>query len=365
MYSPFRFLPFILSKPRPIHLTLFLTAKCNQKCPFCFYLRRESNDEIRRDELTLDEITKISKSMGSLLWLALSGGEIFLRKDLFEISKTFYDNNSPSIILYPTNGMMPDRITEEIGRIAGYCKESVIAVKLSIDGIGKRHDEIRNTDGAFDNVMESYESLAPLLAKYPNLELGINTVFTHSNQDYMADIIGFVKLLTKARTHTISLVRGDIKDPSHKAVDMQKYEEAIKLLEDGLKSGSSPVYRFKGASLKAAQDILQRRLIHKTMTEDRIQLPCYAGKLNIVISETGDVFPCETFSKKLGNIRDYNCSVPAILNNSKVKHEIDSIIKRGCFCTHECYFMTNILFNPRTYPALFWEYAGIKLRRHV
>ena len=67
--------------------------------------------------MSLDEIQKISKSLDSLLWLAFSGGEIYLRDDLVEISKVFYRNNRPAIMLYPTNGLLPELIrdrTEEI-----------------------------------------------------------------------------------------------------------------------------------------------------------------------------------------------------------------------------------------------------------
>jgi len=31
-----------------------------------------------------------------------------------------------------------------------------------------------------------------------------------------------------------------------------------------------------------------------------------------------------------------------------------------CHCTHECYFMTNILFNPRLYPSLMKEYLLLR-----
>jgi hypothetical protein len=39
--------------------------------------------------------------LGRLLWLAFSGGEIFLLDDLVDIAKTFYGNNTPAIILLP------------------------------------------------------------------------------------------------------------------------------------------------------------------------------------------------------------------------------------------------------------------------
>ena len=75
-----RFIPSILGIRKPIHLTLFVTRRCNSACPFCFY-RAGNNDADASNELTLDEIKKLSSSLGSLLWLALSGGEVFLRKD--------------------------------------------------------------------------------------------------------------------------------------------------------------------------------------------------------------------------------------------------------------------------------------------
>ena len=36
-----------------------------------------------------------------------------------------------------------------------------------------------------------------------------------------------------------------------------------------------------------------------------------------------------------------------------------SIQDKRCHCTHECYFITNILFDPRRYPALLKEYLQL------
>ncbi|MDH4028560.1 MAG: radical SAM protein, partial [Nitrospirota bacterium] len=95
-----------------------------------------------RPELTLDEVRKISSSMGSLLWLAYSGGEIFLRDDIVEITKVFYENNRPAIILFPTNGLLTDIIRERIEEVLRHCSSSTIVVKLSLDGPEDLHDGI-------------------------------------------------------------------------------------------------------------------------------------------------------------------------------------------------------------------------------
>ncbi|MGC2062613.1 MAG: radical SAM protein [Thermodesulfovibrionales bacterium] len=359
MYSPFRHLGSIIYKARPIHLTFFLTRRCNARCPFCFYLKADETPSKETDELSLAEIRKISGSFGSLLWLAFSGGEIFLREDLVEISRTFYRNNRPAIMLFPTNGLMPEVIREKTERILRDSPKSTVTVKLSLDGLYQRHDEVRNTPDSFAKTMQTYQLLRELVSKYPNFELGINTVFCSENQDEMGPIIDFVKGLENIRTHTISLVRGNLSDSSFKRVDHVKYKKAIERLEGGLKNRTAEIYRFKGAKVKAAQDILQRRLIHQTEQEQRRLIPCYAGRLNLVLYENGDIFPCEILSKKMGNMREAGYDINKVLKSAEAKGVISSINSKECYCTHECYFITNILFNPRLYPELLKEYVQL------
>ena len=359
MYSPLRHTGSILSKGQALQLTFFVTRKCNARCPFCFYIDNTSNAKASEAELSLDEIKKISASMGNLLWLAFSGGEPYLRKDLVEISKIFYDQNKPVFMLFPSNGLLPELIKDKTEQILKYCKKSVVTVKLSLDGLHGDHDTLRDTAGCFDKTMQTYQQLGELLEQYENFELGINTVFCSENQDKMDEIIDFVQGLTKIKTHTISMVRGNLADSHFKDVDDEKYRRAIARLENNLKNRTSSLYRFRGARLKAAQDIVQRRLIHQTLHEQKRLIPCYAGKLNLMLTETGEVYPCEILSTSFGNVKDHNYNMKEIVRSEKARPVLDSIYNKHCYCTHECYFITNILFNPRLYPALAREYVQI------
>ena len=379
MYSPFRHISSVLWKHKPVHLTVFLTRRCNQKCPFCFYPVRKESSQVGRDkkhtefsngvnlssgadkdmaELTLDEIKKISSSIGRLLWLAFSGGEIFLRKDLVEITRAFYEKNKPAIILFPTNGILTEIIKEKIEAILKYCEKSIIVVKLSLDGTEYVHDSIRGK-GSFQKTMQTYNALGGLLEKYPNFELGINTVFCSANQDNMDSLIEFINKLDNIKTHTVSLIRGRVSDESLKNIDINKYHRTLKKMESNLRNRTSGIYRFKGARLKAAQDILQRRLIHETLIQKRQLIPCYAGRLNLVLTESGDVYPCESFTMNIGNVKNYGYNLKSLLKTEQAEKIIHSIQNNNCYCTHECYFMTNILFNPRMYPLLLKEYIQV------
>ncbi len=357
-YSPFRHIGSIFWKHRPIHYTFFLTKRCNAKCPFCFYLSGKDGPADTAEELSIDEIRRVSSSMGNLLWLAFSGGEIFLRDDLVEITKVFYETNRPAIILFPTNGLMPAVIRDRVGMILESCPESTIVVKLSVEGPESINDSIRG-EGSFKKTMETYSALGGLLDEYPNFELGINTVFCSRNQNSMDELIELVNGLEKIKTHTVSLIRGNVADERLKDVDMEKYYETVDRMAVNLRDNTSRVYRFRGAKLKAAQDILQRRLIYETYTRNRRMVPCHAGRLNLVVSETGDVYPCELLEKKLGNIREIGYDIKKLLQSRQAREIIRSIRKDGCFCTHECYFMTNILFSPSAYPALLKEYLRL------
>jgi MoaA/NifB/PqqE/SkfB family radical SAM enzyme len=359
MHSPFRHISSIFWKRSPIHLTFFLTRRCNAHCPFCFYLKTGASETSQGPELSLDEIDKISRSMGNLLWLAFSGGEIYLREDLAEISRIFYRNNKPAIILFPTNGLLPELIKDRTEQILAQCPESIIAVKLSMDGLFHAHDTLRNTPGSFEKTMKTFHLLKGLAAIHPNFELGINTVFCSENQDKMDEIIDFVNSMEGIKTHTISLVRGNLQDKSFKDISHTKYCLAIEKLEMNLKSNVSSIYGFRGAKIKAAQDILQRRLISQTTLDQKRLIPCYAGRLNLVLGESGDVYPCEVITDCLGNVRDFDYDLRKVVRSDNARKTIDFIMANRCYCTHECYFMTNILFNPGLYPALLREYIQL------
>jgi radical SAM protein with 4Fe4S-binding SPASM domain len=356
-YSPFRHIGSIVRKSTPVQLTYFLTRRCNARCPLCFYLSRDRDNNT--PVLSLAEIEQMASSLGRLLWLAFSGGEIFLREDLVEVVDIFYARNKPALILLPTNGMMPEVICRKTAAILDNCPRSVVTVKLSLDGPEPIHDTLRGVDGAYQRTLETYTLLKGLVRRYENFELGINTVFCAANQDCQDELIELVKGMDGVSTHTVSLIRGQVHDRSLKKVDLGKYLKTVSKMESGMKKNRAGRYRFQGARIKTAQDILQRRLIYRTQREQRQLVPCYAGRLTLVVTETGDVYPCESFSRKLGNVRQADYDLQRILHSPQTSQALAAIKNKECYCSHECYMMMNILFNYRLYPALVKNYLSL------
>ncbi len=68
----------------PLSVHIDLTWRCNERCIHCYL------DHDDPDELSLSELRDLLDQMADAgtLFLTLSGGEIFLRKDLFAIRGT-------------------------------------------------------------------------------------------------------------------------------------------------------------------------------------------------------------------------------------------------------------------------------------
>ena len=92
----------------PSHLILYVTARCNARCKHCFYWE-EINSAKKDNELSLDEINRISKNLGRVKLLSITGGEPTLRSDLPQIVHTFHVNNKIDHVALHTNGFFSER----------------------------------------------------------------------------------------------------------------------------------------------------------------------------------------------------------------------------------------------------------------
>lgn len=128
-----------------------INNECNLNCKHCRVA--EKNDQ---EKLSLEETKRLLAQCqkNGITKLNLSGGEPFLRNDIFEIleeAKIFED------IVITTNGTL---LTEEkCKKIAQYPN---VKLSISLDGMRETHDSFRRKKGSFDKVIQ----LLPLLKKY-------------------------------------------------------------------------------------------------------------------------------------------------------------------------------------------------------
>ena len=332
-----------VSKKDPFQVTYFVTGKCNAKCGHCFYWE-ELNQ--RKNELSLDEVKAISKSMPRFFSLILTGGEPFMRPDVADIAKVFYDNNKARNLGMPTNALLTDRVYNSAKKILDTCPELLYTVSISLDGIEEDHDIARGVPGNFKKVVETYRKILPLKMSYKNFNVNFLCCVSKRNQHKLKAINDYVKKEFGADV-TMIMTRGNPKDPRSKEVDIENYDLINELQKDKFKDIDSFNHPKLKIKIRERMHKIRTQLISKTIKENRYFIPCQAAKLELVIDEVGQVYPCEILSKTLGNLRDYGLDFRKLWENEEADRIRSFIKDTKCFCTHECQMRTNIMFNAK------------------
>ncbi|MBI4843109.1 MAG: radical SAM protein [Nitrospirae bacterium] len=336
-----------LLRSSPSILTLFVTSRCNAKCRMCFNWKNmdESRD---RKELSVKEIEMISRNLKGIHSLILSGGEPFLRRDLNEIVRLFGQNSGTKQVSIPTNLFCADA-PEMIRAIASENPRLFFRILISIDGIGNDHDAIRAHEGGFEKLTGNLSRLIHIKRSLKNLSLNSVTVVSSFNADKIIPLLDFIGGLEIDDIKLI-YVRGNTREPEAKKVSPQIYRDCIRHAENLTvnKRRTASFYNnlFSSVSLVAKEDIAESLMTKK------LPRPCNAGRKLIVISDTGDIFPCEILPDKLGSLRENNYDTESILKAAKAKEVLSQIKKGNCFCTMDCNAISNVIYSPASYPRV-------------
>lgn len=328
---------------KPIDYIIFVTNICNSRCIHCFNWKNINQKS--KNELTLEEFKKFSDEMGKIRNLGLSGGEVFLRKDLPELIIYFSKNNKPESMNIPTNCLLGKRIatiTEE------FLKERLpvdYTISLSLDGLKQTHEHIRGIIGNFEKVLETYKALVPLKKKY-GLKIKISTTLNERNINEIEDLGKYVrKNMPQIDFHNFEIMRGSPKD---KTLQPPSYEELVKIKPIIFKIWKD--YQFYGKSKKSIIAFQLKKHVYNTyleiIKEKRQVVPCLAYSFDAVLDAYGNIYFCELTSS-IGNIREKTFS--QILKSREAKLRRISIRKGQCYCTHSCFMQKSIFLNPQHY----------------
>jgi MoaA/NifB/PqqE/SkfB family radical SAM enzyme len=336
LYIPFRSLGW----PRlmPLNVTVSVTGRCNSRCRTCNIWQQEPGEE-----LSAAELDRVFRSLGRApYWFTFSGGEPFLRRDLEAICTSAYHRCHPAILNIPTNGLLYRQIPRRVAEIAARCPGSQVIVNLSLDGIGERHDEIRNVPGNFERAMHTYRGLKDLDA--PNLSVGVHTVISAFNIHEFPKIARWVRELEpdsyvteiaeeRVELHTVgSGITPDAGDSAR----------VIDALSEQLRG-----QRFYGISrVTQALRLAYYDLVKRILRERRQVIPCYAGWLSAHIMPDGEVWECAVMGSSMGNLREVGCDMRRLWFGERARAVRRAVKTRGCYCPVANIAYTNMTCDP-------------------
>ena len=267
----------ILQRAQSLHVPLSvhfdLTYRCNERCEHCYLDHRDLGE--LRTERVKEILTDLAEA--GVFFLTLSGGEPFLRQDLFEIlehSRSLNFNiklKTNAVLISPSEAArLRDLFVERV-------QVSVYSVRAEI------HDGITKVRGSLDRTIEGIRAL-----RAARVAVSIANVLMSSNA---SDFDGVRRLAQElGAQYTLDptvtpMMDGDASILEHRA----DADTLRKIFRDPAIVGN--VEEFCAPPAAVDDDILDG-------------FSCSAGHTACYISPYGDVFPCVQFPMTCGNLRD-------------------------------------------------------------
>jgi radical SAM protein with 4Fe4S-binding SPASM domain len=242
------------------------------------------NPTERSKEITPEEI----KHLPSVKFINLTGGEPFVREDLDEIVRICF-TKAPRVVI-STSGWLEDRVLD-IAR-----KFPRVGIRISIEGLSCKNDELRGQEGGFDKGLRTLLALKEMGLK----DIGFGCTVSNNNSTDMLSLYRLSRVLglefATATFHNSYYF--------HKSDNVITNKEEVcgnfeKLINMQLKE-PYPKSWFRAFFNMGLINYIEGK---------RRMLPCEAGMINFFVEPYGDIYPCNGleeryWKERMGNIRE-------------------------------------------------------------
>ena len=275
-------------KHRPLSVHFDLTYRCNERCVHC-YLDHDDHGELTTAEClkALDDLAR-----SGALFLTFSGGEIFLRPDLYEILAAARGLHFD--ISLKTNALL---VTPE--RAARLREFGVRRVQISVySDIPAVHDAITKVPGSLQRTLAAI----PILLEH-GLQVKLacplmqENLMAYRGVMALAEKLGIPYILDLTITPMMDGSGGPL---AHRT----SVSSLLPVLQDPLLHACKPQPGAQAASAVSAAPPAFGSAVSSGLESLAYEdLPCSAGHNSCYISPYGDVFPCVQLPQAAGNLR--------------------------------------------------------------
>lgn len=278
-------------KQIPASGTFELTARCNFQCKMCYVCKLPNDKEAIESELSASQWTDIARQAreAGLLFLVLTGGEIFARKDFSEI----YDQLSEmgfNITLF-TNGSL---ITKE--KAKWLAKKPPSKVSITLYGASpETYEKVTGHKDSFYKVMDAIRYLKDegVVVELKTTVIKANSEEFHQISKIARDFgvgLGVVNYVSPRR-------EGIGSEPEFNrlsALEIAKYEKMVEKynLEQYLNSIGENI-----SKVRINEDIMEDTLLTENKIEEDSAFKCLSGKCGFWITWNGKLSPCGLLDK--------------------------------------------------------------------
>lgn len=271
-----------------------VTDVCDARCVMCnIWKNQETAESFLPAELL--------ESVKPLASVSFAGGEPFLHEDIVDLIKVVHKNNPQAKVVFSSNGFRTDEIVKKAKEILAI--HPLTQITISLDGVGRMHDQIRGIPGAWKKVNATFDALGAIGMKNRNFGFTI----TPHNFSEIPKVYAHAKEkgagLSLAVAQSSAFLNVEI-DPVKEA---DVYPVMRPIIEDHLRSWR-PLNWFRAFFFWG---------IVRYLATGKRPLSCDALDRQFLISQKGEIFSCHPLLWKAGELKEN--SLPDILAGDEAK----------------------------------------------
>ena len=324
----------------PVNLTVSVTYSCPSRCATCDIWQKKV------DDLSVDEYGRLFPTLERVpVWVTISGGDQFVRRDLDEIVRLIKTQIEPSIVNIPMNGVITERIFNLLPKIAQHTVGAQLVLNLSVDEIGEAHDRIRGAERNFEKLQLVADLIHDLKKTYPHVVLGVHTVISKLNVARVPEIERAARAAFRPDSYIAEVAENRVElKTMHKDItpDTADFRRAVGHLRNVIREHRSthPVARLV-ESLRLEYYELAARILE----EQRQVIDCYAGWASAHLAPDGHVWGCCVRAESLGNVRDHAYDFRTVWRGPTADAFRSSVRAHECACPLANASYTNLLLD--------------------
>jgi len=169
------------------------TMRCNLHCEFCYVGDLLNIEGEWRQELSLEDLGKAFPERADFQ-ISLTGGEIFMRKDIMSVLDLFRSKGYACGYLTTNGTIINEERADALAALAaaGFLKH----ISVSIDGPGELHDAARGLKGTFERTCAGLRRLQEAARRrHAPLRVSINTTVAHESLDALDQMVAVAEEL--------------------------------------------------------------------------------------------------------------------------------------------------------------------------
>lgn len=313
--------------PSPNRVVLDVTRRCNLRCRMCHTWRAPGEGE-----LTLAEIEGLLSSLPRLVWLDVTGGEPFVRRDVEALLGAAIERPPALQVLhFQTNGWATERIVQATQAVRARRAGVELIVTVSIDGPPAVHDAIRGRAGSFERALATLRGLWAL----PGVETHVGSTITTDNAETVEEL-GTILLEAVPGFHARRW-HWNWAQVSRHFYGNEHLRAAPRVPPQGL---LGHLRRRRGLPRSLVELMEQLYLLHLEFVQrgEPSGIPCQALRSTVFISPEGELYPCHLYDRPLGNVRQHDlATLWASGAVEQARRDIEALACGGCFSACEAY----------------------------